>query len=138
MIQNSLERLLAGVAAALREDIAPQLEDEFARGQALAGAEILENLVPRVQWRADDAEAVIALIRPLLADPPSGGRDEHLRALADAQRRRHARARRLARAARARGRAPQGRAGTQPAAAAGLTPGAARELSRRPRRPRPG
>jgi hypothetical protein len=86
MIQNSLERLLVGVAAALREDIAPQLEDEFARGQALAGAEILENLVPRVQWRADDAEAVIALIRPLLADPPSGGRDEHLRALAEAQR----------------------------------------------------
>ena len=87
MIQNSLERLLAGVAAALREDIAPQLEDEFARGQALAGAEILENLVPRVQWRADDAEAVIALVRPLLADPPRpADRDEHLRALADAQR----------------------------------------------------
>ena len=55
-MQNSLERLLAGVAAALREDIAPALEDEYARGQALAGAEILENLVPRVQWRADDAE----------------------------------------------------------------------------------
>jgi hypothetical protein len=86
MMQNSLERLLAGVATALREDIAPQLEDEFARGQALAGAEILENLVPRVQWRADDAEAVIALVRPLLTDPPHGGRDEHLRALAEAQR----------------------------------------------------
>jgi len=87
MIQNSLERLLAGVAAALREDIAPQLEDEFARGQALAGAEILENLVPRVQWRADDAEAVIALVRPLLPDPPaSDDRDAHLRALAESQR----------------------------------------------------
>ena len=87
MMQNSLERLLAGVASALREDIAPQLEDEFARGQALAGAEILENLAPRAQWRADDAEAVIALIRPLLTDPPpDGDRDAHLRALADAQR----------------------------------------------------
>jgi hypothetical protein len=86
MMQNSLERLLVGVATALREDIAPALEDEYARGQALAGAEILENLVPRVQWRADDAEAVIALVRPLLAAPPDGGRDEHLRALADAQR----------------------------------------------------
>ena len=42
MIQNSLERLLGGVAAALRDEIAPALEDEFARGQALAGAEILE------------------------------------------------------------------------------------------------
>jgi hypothetical protein len=87
MMQNSLERLLAGVAAALREDIAPALEDEFARGQALAGAEILENLVPRVQWRVDDAEAVIALIRPLLSEPPpEGDRDAHLLALADAQR----------------------------------------------------
>jgi hypothetical protein len=88
MMQNSLERLLAGVAAALREDIAPALEDEFARGQALAGAEILENLVPRVQWRVDDAEAVIALVRPLLADPPAdvADRDAHLQALADAQR----------------------------------------------------
>ena len=109
MIQNSLERLLAGVAAALREDIAPQLEDEFARGQALAGAEILENLVPRVQWRADDAEAVIALIRPLLADPPRGGRDAHLRALAEAQRGGTRALDVVARAARARGRAPQSR-----------------------------
>lgn len=85
MMQNSLERLLVGVATALREDIAPALDDEYARAQALAGAEILENLVPRVQWRADDAEAVIALIRPLVGEV-EGGRDEHLRALAEAQR----------------------------------------------------
>ena len=85
MIQNSLGRLLGGVAEALRHDIAPALEDEFARGQALAGAEILENLVPRVQWRADDAAAVIALIGPLLARE-AGDRDDHLRALAEVQR----------------------------------------------------
>jgi hypothetical protein len=83
VIQNSLERLLGGVAAALREDIAPALEDEFARGQALAGAEILEQLVPRVQWRAD--EAAIAIIRPLLEED-AGDRDAHLRALAELQR----------------------------------------------------
>jgi hypothetical protein len=86
MMQNSLERLLLGVAIALREEIAPALDDEFARSQALAGAEILENLVPRVQWRVDDAEAVIALVRPLLSTPVEGGRDAHLRALADLQR----------------------------------------------------
>lgn len=83
MIQNSLERLLRGVAAALRDDIAPVLEDEFARGQALAGAEILEQLVPRVQWR-DDEEA-IAIIRPLLGFD-AGDRDASLRALAELQR----------------------------------------------------
>jgi hypothetical protein len=82
-MQNSLERLLGGVAAALRDDIAPLLEDEFARGQALAGAEILEQLVPRVQWRADDA--AIAIIRPLLGHD-AGDRDAHLRALAELQR----------------------------------------------------
>ena len=67
MMQNSVDRLLLGVATVLRNDIAPQLQDEFARGQALAGAEILENLAPRVQWRADDAEAVVALVAPVLA-----------------------------------------------------------------------
>jgi hypothetical protein len=88
VIQNSLERLLAGVATALREDIAPALGDEYSRSQALAGAEILEQLVPRVQWRADDAEAVIALVRPLLSDQPADAtdRDAHLRALAEQQR----------------------------------------------------
>ena len=88
MMQNSVERLLLGVAAALREEILPQLDDDFARGQALAGAEILENLAPRVQWRTDDAEAVIALVRPFLKrDCPSlCSRDEYLRALAEAQR----------------------------------------------------
>jgi hypothetical protein len=86
VIQNSLERLLVGVATALRAEIAPRLEDEFARGQALAGAEILENLAPRVQWRVDDAEAVISLIRPLLAAPPGSSAEDHLRALAQQQR----------------------------------------------------
>jgi hypothetical protein len=86
VIQNSLERLLVGVATALRVEIAPRLEDEFARGQALAGAEILENLAPRVQWRVDDAEAVVALIRPLLTAPPGPSAEDHLRALAEQQR----------------------------------------------------
>ena len=41
-----------------------------------------------MQWRADDAAAVIALVRPLLEDPPAdtADRDAHLRALAELQR----------------------------------------------------
>lgn len=114
MIQNSLERLLIGLAMALRHDIAPALTDDFARRQALAGTEIVENLVTRVRWREDELAQVVATIRPLLdaadelapdapelarvrrirlLERPAAGarhdplalRDAHLRALADVQ-----------------------------------------------------
>jgi hypothetical protein len=114
MIQNSLERLLEGIAAALRDDVAPALDDAYARSQALAGAELIENLVGRVEWRCADLVAVVEGVRPLLAEaaelapagasgleaarrvlaeePPGGDnaallrtRDAHLRALAGVQ-----------------------------------------------------
>jgi hypothetical protein len=64
--QNSLERLLEGVAAALREVVAPAVNDRYARSQAESAAELLENLAPRVAWRAGIAEAELARLRPLL------------------------------------------------------------------------
>ncbi len=112
MMHNSLERLLGGIADALRQDIAPAVVDDFARRQALAAAEILEQLVSRVQWRAEDLTAVVIAVRPALeaaialapeaaalesvrevlrtplredADGLLTARDDHLRALAAVQ-----------------------------------------------------
>jgi hypothetical protein len=64
--QNSLERLLEGIAAALRESVAPALEDRYARAQAECAAELLLSLAPRIDWRAEIAEAELRRIRPLL------------------------------------------------------------------------
>jgi hypothetical protein len=113
VIQNSLDRLLEGIAAALRADVAPALADPYARSQAVASAELVENLAQRVEWRCVDLTAVVERVRPLLEDacelapageleaarrlvsesPPGGAdnaallraRDEHLAALAEMQ-----------------------------------------------------
>jgi hypothetical protein len=67
-MQNSLERLLDGMAAALVEVVAPGLgDDPYARGQALACAELLRNLAPRVEWRCGDLAEVVRRARALLA-----------------------------------------------------------------------
>jgi hypothetical protein len=66
-MQNSLERLLAGIAETLREVVRPALTDPYAAAQAAAAAELLENLATRVEWRRDllaaRAERVAALLR---------------------------------------------------------------------------
>ena len=109
MMQNSLDRLLGGIALALRADIAPAVQDPLARRQAIAGAELLEQLSSRVTWRPEEQRRVAAAVWPLLdealalaphapklagvreavehpADDPLVARDAHLRALADVQR----------------------------------------------------
>lgn len=73
MIQNSLPRLLEGMADALRDVVAPALEDPFARSQAQASAELLRNLAPRVEWRCDDLAAVVADVREVLAAADGAG-----------------------------------------------------------------
>jgi hypothetical protein len=110
VIQNSLERLLEGIAAALRREVAPALDDAYARSQALAAAELIENLAARVEWRCADLAAVVDSVRPILAEAvriapdlelahevltqraPTGdnaallrARDRHLAALAELQ-----------------------------------------------------
>lgn len=54
MIQNSLPRLLEGIAQSLHESVLPNVADSFARGQTLAAIELLRNLASRTQW-GDDA-----------------------------------------------------------------------------------
>lgn len=49
-MQNSIERLFAGLAHALHHDVLPQLTDTYARSQVTAAIEILGNLSTRVTW----------------------------------------------------------------------------------------
>ena len=82
-MNNSLDRLLDGIAAALRRDVIPRLDDEYATGQALAVIDLINNLKLRVDWavppllaRATAQQALIAELDSLLAvcpDRPAAG-----------------------------------------------------------------
>jgi hypothetical protein len=52
-MQNSLDRLFAGMAATLADEVAPALNDPYLRSQATAAAELLRTLAPRLIWDAD-------------------------------------------------------------------------------------
>ena len=76
-MNNSLERLLEGIAMALRRDVIPRLEDEYATGQALAVIDLINNMKPRVDWavppllaRATSQRALIVELENLLAHYP--------------------------------------------------------------------
>ena len=62
-MQNSLERLFDGIATSLRENVAPAVEDPFAKAQVAATIELLANLAVRVEWRADLLREEIERIR---------------------------------------------------------------------------
>jgi len=101
-MQNSLERLFEGIATSLREDVAPAVEDPYAKAQVSAAIELLANLALRVEWRAEllrdevaQARTVLetALERPAVLDEPVpldgagllASRAAHLDALAHAE-----------------------------------------------------
>ena len=96
-VQNGLDRLLDGIAVALREDVLPEVDDSFARSQLLAAGELLANLSGRVEWRCDALAADVEGINGLLGRPseplPSGNaellaaRDAALADLTEVQRR---------------------------------------------------
>lgn len=76
-MNNSLERLLEGIATALRRDVIPRLDDEYATGQALAVIDLINNIKPRVDWavapllaRATAQRALIAELENLLTPYP--------------------------------------------------------------------
>jgi hypothetical protein len=70
MMYNSLDRLLDGIAATLRDEIAPQLHDPYARSQAQAAAELLAHLAEHVEWRCDQLRTEIDAARALLPSHP--------------------------------------------------------------------
>ena len=69
-VQNSLERLFDGIATSLRENVAPAVEDPFAKAQVAATIELLANLAVRVEWRADLLREEIERIRLVLETAP--------------------------------------------------------------------
>jgi hypothetical protein len=85
MIQNSLPRLLEGIAQSLHDAVLPNVSDSFARGQTLAAIELLRNLASRTQWGDDEARAEAQRLVDALAAPgaASGNLLERLRAHVD-------------------------------------------------------
>jgi len=78
-MNNSLERLIAGIIATLRTDVIPNVSDAYARGQAIGVIDLLNNIAPRLEWaRAPLAEAVaqrrnaVRAVRALVPHAPAG------------------------------------------------------------------
>jgi hypothetical protein len=69
-MQNSLDRLFEGLATSLREDVAPAVEDPYAKAQVSAAIELLANLAARVEWRADLLHEEIERSRTVLETAP--------------------------------------------------------------------
>lgn len=78
-MNNSIERLLAGMVTALRTDIVPRLDDEYAAGQALAIVDLLQNLAGRVDWAVAPLRAKLASQMDLMKalDELLAGDDAH-------------------------------------------------------------
>lgn len=49
-MNNSLERLITGMVATLREEVIPQVGSEFARGQAFGVIYMLNSIRLRAEW----------------------------------------------------------------------------------------
>jgi hypothetical protein len=113
-MQNSIPRLLESIAQLMRSVSREHCADHFLAAQLAAGAEILDNLAPRVGWRTADIaqlggriqtvlglacreapEDSLPLSRALLRRAPptlaatetelAAWRDDHLRALMEVQ-----------------------------------------------------
>ena len=63
---NSLDRLLDGIAATLRDEVSPHVDDPYVRAQALAAAELIAHLAEHVEWRCDQLRAEIDAARVVL------------------------------------------------------------------------
>jgi hypothetical protein len=76
VIQNSLRLLLDGIVESLTERVAPAVQDEYARAQVLAAADIIGALAPRVAWDRSQTLAWVAeahvLARRALDAPGAG------------------------------------------------------------------
>jgi hypothetical protein len=66
MMYNSLDRLLDGIAATLRDEVAPHVDDPYVRAQAHAAAELIAHLAQHVEWRCDQLRAEIDAARLVL------------------------------------------------------------------------
>lgn len=72
-MQNSLERLLTGMATALHERVLPLLDDRAAAAQVTAAIELLGNLSTRVTWDVGALVTVRDRVTPVLAAARDAG-----------------------------------------------------------------
>lgn len=83
-MNNTLDRLFAGLITSLRSEIIPRLDDEFARGQAYAAMDLLNNLRPRIDWAvgplAEQIAAQVAAAARIAAQAPQHALPEALTA----------------------------------------------------------
>jgi hypothetical protein len=83
-VNNTLDRLFAGLIASLQREIIPRLDDEFARGQAYAAMDLLNNLRPRLDWAvgplAEQIAAQLAAAERIAALAPRHALPESLQA----------------------------------------------------------
>lgn len=63
-----LPRLIDGIIATLRADVIPNVADSYARGQAVAVIDLLNNIAPRVEWSHATLVGRIADKRRLLEE----------------------------------------------------------------------
>lgn len=74
-MNNSLERLVEGIISTLRNDVIPNVSDDYARGQAIGVIDLLNHIAPRLEWQQtpllralDDRRAVVTEVRQLLGE----------------------------------------------------------------------
>lgn len=67
-MNNSLDRLIEGIIATLRNDVIPNVTDAYARGQAVGVIDLLNNLAPRLDWARAPLDAAVATRRAALAE----------------------------------------------------------------------
>lgn len=65
-MQNSLDRIFDGIARSLSEDVAPLVDDPYAKSQVMAAVELVNNLATRVEWRREPLLADIEAAREVL------------------------------------------------------------------------
>lgn len=74
----SLERVLEGIAATLRNDVIPKVTEEHARSQAVGVIDLINNIAARVEWARDpllrgvrERREALAAARALLPGAPA-------------------------------------------------------------------
>src|ERR1700733_8119256 len=71
-MNNSLERLIAGIIATLRTDVIPNVSDAYARGQAIGVIDVLNTIAPRLEWAGGSGPPAAQAVRALGPQAPAG------------------------------------------------------------------
>lgn len=67
-MNNSLERLIEGMIASLRNDIIPNVSDAYARGQAIGVVDMLNTIAARTEWSRSPILSAIEARQTVIRD----------------------------------------------------------------------